>query len=94
MPPSSKTQRTLSRDPLPVGAVEGQSHCLVGTARSQREGEAETAGAGVACSDDSHSSQGAGECTQSIATVLQNGTRAASNSCSKAAVCNVGCRTF
>lgn len=35
-----------------MGAVEGQSHCLVGTARSQREGEAETAGAGVACSDD------------------------------------------
>lgn len=66
----------------------------MGTARSQREGEAEIAGAGVACSDDSHSSQGAGDWTQLIATALQNGTRAASNSCSKAAVCDVGCRTF
>lgn len=63
----------------------------VGTARSQREDEAETAGAGVACSDDSHSSQGAGDWIQPIATALQNSARAASNSCSKAAVCDVGC---
>lgn len=63
----------------------------VGTARSQWEDEAETAGAGVVCSDDSHSSQGAGDWTQPIATALQNSTCAASNSCSKAAVCDVGC---